>query len=120
MNKLAELKKRLAALKKEGQDIVAAAEASESGEFTEAQEDRFAALEEEIGEVQAAIAAQEKLAERRRTMGASTSLTPAGHTTVRDQDPETTAGFKDIGEFAVAVHGAVQANRVGGSIDQRL
>lgn len=120
MNKLAELKRRLAALQKEGQDIVAAAEATESGEFTEAQDERFAQIETEIAETKSAIMAQETLAERRRTMGGTSSLTPALATTVNDPNPETTAGFKDIGEFAKAVHGAVQANRIGGSVDQRL
>lgn len=120
MNKLAELQKRLAALKTKGQAIIAAAEKDNDGEFTAEQDAEFAAIETEIEEVEASIVSEQKLIDRRRKLGGSSALTPAGHNTVNDLNPETTAGFKDLGEFAVAVHGAVNAGRVGGTIDQRL
>lgn len=120
MNKLAELQKRLAALKHKCRDIIAAADRDNDGELTAEQDTEFSALEVEIEEVEASIAAEQKLIERRRKLAASTALSPAGHNTVNDLNPETTAGFKDLGEFAVAVHGAVQAGRVGGIVDSRL
>lgn len=120
---LAQLKKRLAELKAEGAEIVKAAEAA-GGDFTEDQDARFAAIEDEIEGLRADIDKAEKLAERRRSMqglpaGAPTPA-PAGHNTVNDTNPALTAGFADLGEFATAVHGAVQAGRVGGVVDERL
>lgn len=115
MSKLAKLKKRHAALKAEGAKIVEAAEAAD-GVFTDEQEARFEEIEAELAEVQGDIEAEEKLAERRRKMGASTALTPAGANTVNDLDPELTGGFKDLGEFAVAVSNQV----LGGVSDERL
>lgn len=120
MNKLAELQKRLAALKKKGQDIIASADRDNEGELTAEQDTEFSAIEADIKDVEAKIKAEEKLIERRRLLGGSSSLTPAGHNTVNDPNPETTAGFKDLGEFAVAVHGAVRASRHGGVVDSRL
>ncbi|ATG47603.1 phage major capsid protein [Celeribacter ethanolicus] len=119
MKTLAELKKRLAELKAEGMKMVDAAE-SAGGTFTEDQETKFAAIESEIAQVEEDIKEREKLDERRRSMKGSTALTPAGQNTVNDLNPETTGGFKDIGEFAVAVHGAVRAGMRGGTIDDRL
>ena len=115
MNKLAELKKRLSALKAEGAKIVESAEAA-GGDFTEEQETRFQAIEGEIEEINANIAKEEKLAERRRTMASSRALGGYGRNAVHDLDPDLTAGFKDMGEFAVAVHNKV----LGGVGDERL
>ncbi|TMV07311.1 phage major capsid protein [Arenibacterium halophilum] len=129
MKTLAELKKRLAALKAEGRGIVEAAEVSEDAVLSEAQEERFAAIEEEIAQVQAQITEKEKLNERRRRMqadgegtqtGGGTGSGTGGRNAVHDSDPRQTAGFRDIGEFAVAVHGAVNASRYGGEVDHRL
>lgn len=120
----AELKKRLAALKAEGKKICDAAEAA-GGEFTAEQEDRFKAIEDEIRELDGKIEAAEKLRERQRSMdalpvGGDGGGTAAGQNAVHDTDPQLTGGFKDLGEFAVAVHGAVQAGRYGGTVDERL
>lgn len=121
---LAQLKKRLAELKAEGEEIVKAAEASETGEFTAEQDAQFARIEGDIEAVSAQIAAQEKLDARRRSMAAlpagAVAPSPAGHNTVHDLDPKLTGGFKDLGEFAVAVNGAVRATQVGGVVDERL
>jgi len=124
MKKLAELKKRLAELKAQGQDLINAAEAAD-GAFTEEQEASWNAIEDEIGQVQADIQKAEQLAERRRNMDALPSGDRAqrsahGQNMVHDSDPALTVGFNDLGEFASAVHGAVQANRMGGIVDQRL
>jgi HK97 family phage major capsid protein len=119
---LAQLKKRLAELKADGQKIVDTAEAA-GGDFTAEQENAFAAIEDEITAVQADIAAAEKLAERRRAMTALPAgrvASPAGTNTVRDANPALTGGFADIGEFAASVFGAVQAGRMGGTVDDRL
>lgn len=117
MSKLQKLKKQLADLKGEGLTIVEAAEA-EDRDFTEAEADRYAEIETEIEQVNADIAKEEKMAERRRQMQGSTSLTSG--IIVDEPDPALTGGFKDIGEFAHAVHGAIQANQTGGVVDKRL
>lgn len=119
MNKIAKLKKELAESKAAGLAIVKAAEA-EDRELTEEEAAEFEKIEGKVAKLTDDIKAAEDLAGKRRQMEGSTSLTPAGHTTVHDQDPALTGGFKDIGEFAVAVHGAVQASQVGGAVDTRL
>jgi HK97 family phage major capsid protein len=117
MNKLAELKKRLDALKAEGTKIVEAAERSDDG-LTDEQDARLQAIEDEITDVKAEIDKAERLKEARRTMLSSTSL--GGGNSVGDQASDPAAGFKDLGEFATAVHGAIAATKYGGSVDERL
>lgn len=112
------LKKRLAELQAQGQTIIKAVEAA-GDEWAADQETEFDGIETEIATVKEQIAAAEKTAERKRRMaslGAGTALTPAGATTVHDLNPETTGGFKSLGEFAAAVHGTV----LGGQSDERL
>lgn len=118
MKKLAELKKRLGELKAEGKKILAAVEGA-GDTWTDEQEERFSAIEEEIETINADIETAEKTASRKRmidALAAGTSLTPAGATTVHDLDPVATGGFKTLGEFAVAVHNTVR----GGGRDERL
>ena len=122
MNRLAKLRQQLEGLKAEGLAIVNAAE-TEDRDLTVEEEAALEANEAEREEIEASIKAAEKLAERRRSMEARPvggAGTPAGATTVRDGNPAQTGGFADIGEFAVAVHAAVQAGRHGGTIDERL
>mgnify|MGYP002623369550 FL=1 len=54
MKKLAELKKRLGELKAEGKKILAAVEAA-GDTWTDEQEERFSAIEEELDEINAYI-----------------------------------------------------------------
>jgi len=115
MNKLAKLRQTLADLKVEGTALVDAAEAN-GGEFSEEQNARMDEIETEIEQVSAEIASIEALNERRRAMEA----VPAGHNAVHDTDPAQTGGFASIGEFAVAVHQAVNASQLGGTVDPRL
>lgn len=119
MNKLAELKKHLASLKARGLKLVEKAE-SENRDFTEAEDSEYAEIEADIEQANADIAREEKAAERKRNMGAVPAGGVGGGNAVHDLNPELTGGFADIGEFAVAVHGAVRANQIGGTIDQRL
>jgi HK97 family phage major capsid protein len=121
MNKLAELKKYLAGQKAKGLQLVEKAEA-DGRDFTTEEAAEFATIEAEITKTEASIESEELMAERRRNM---TGAVPAGsgaggQNAVHDENPELTGGFKDIGEFAVAVHGAVSAGRFGGDMDQRL
>jgi HK97 family phage major capsid protein len=120
---LAQLKKHLASLKAKGKEIVEAADAA-GGEFTAEQDAEFTALEAQIAETESKIKAAEVLDQRRRSVDAlpagQQAASPAGHNTVHDSDPALTAGFRDIGEFAVAVHGAVGVARTGGVVDERL
>ncbi|MBL4767656.1 MAG: phage major capsid protein [Rhodobacteraceae bacterium] len=116
MNKLAELQKQLAELKAEGLLILGNAEA-DNRDLTESEETKYAKIETDITTVQASIKREETNVERRRTLDA---LPVAGANTVNDLNPDTTGSFADIGEFAVAVHGAVRASQMGGVIDPRL
>lgn len=116
MNKLAKLKKELAALQAEGQTILNAVEAA-NDEWTEEQETRFAELETEMDAKKAEIKKAEEMAEKRRLVG---GVAIPAQVSGGDANPDMTAGFADIGEFASAVVKAVGANQHGGTIDQRL
>lgn len=117
MSKLQKLKQRLGELKAEGLKIVEAAEKDER-DFTDDESAKFAAIETDIKDLEKDIATEEAMIERRRTMQGAAPSGP--RIEVHEPDPELTGGFKDIGEFAVAVHGAVQASQVGGTVDSRL
>ncbi len=121
MKKLAELKKTLADLKAEGLAIVNAADDGER-EFTAEEEARLDEIETESADLQRQIEAEEARLERRRTLEAlpAGGTRAAGQITVDQPDPAQTGGFKDIGEFAVAVASAVNAGRMGGAVDERL
>lgn len=121
MNKLAELRQKLADLKSEGQTLCDAADA-DNRDLTEDEDARFAEIETQITATQDDITRLEKVAERRRTMdGVAVGSQPApGNHAVRDRNPEMTGGFADIGEFVNSVVGAVKAQQIGGNIDQRL
>lgn len=114
MKKLAELKAALAEKKAAALKLLDAVEASADG-MSEKEEAAYAALKSEIDDLQSQIARAEKLAEERRSMAAIPSAALA--TTVHDLNPVTTGGFRDLGEFAVAVRGAFGRT---GIIDQRL
>jgi HK97 family phage major capsid protein len=115
MKKLAELRAKLAGLKKSAIEMLDAAEAK--GGFDESTQAAYDAKKAEIEATQAEIAATERLQEERRAMGAIE--TPAAlQNAVNDPNPATTGGFKDIAEFATAVRGATRAG--GGYRDARL
>lgn len=115
MKKIAELRAKLAGLKKQTMDMLDAAEAK--GGFNDETQAAYDAKKAEIEATQAEIAAVERLQEERRSMGAVEG-SPAGHNTVNDPNPATTGGFKDIAEFATAVRSATRAG--GGFRDDRL
>ncbi len=118
MNKLAKLKQELAALRAEGLTIIEAVEKA-GRDFNDDEDAQYAAIEKNMEAKKAEIEAEEKLIERRRTMEA----VPSGggpRIELHDQNPELTGGFKDIGEFAMAVHGAVKVVQTGGIVDSRL
>ncbi|RID91543.1 phage major capsid protein [Gemmobacter lutimaris] len=112
MKKLAELRAKLADLKKQALAMLDKADAA--GGFDQAAQDAYDAKKAEIEATQADIAAAERLLEERRAMDA---LPAAGENTVHDTDPAKTHGFKDIAEFASCVR---QASRPGGQPDARL
>lgn len=116
MRKLAQLRQRLDALKADGEAILNAAD-EEDRDLNAEESKKFDAIEDEIKTVKAEIASEEKMEERRRTIGSIRTATPAGSRTVNDQNPETTAGFKDLGEFALAVR---EASTPGNVADERL
>lgn len=120
MPTMAQLQRQLADLKAEGTALLDKVTA-ESRDFTDAEEARYAEIEAKLDDVEAQIAERRKLDERRRRLDAAEpERVPAGQRVVNDLNPATTGGFKSLGEFAVAVHGAVQAGRIGGTIDERL
>ncbi|GLS87692.1 hypothetical protein GCM10010873_26660 [Cypionkella aquatica] len=119
MNKLAELRKHLAALKGDATKILDAASAA-NRDLTAEEETRYSAIEAQIEAKNAEITAAEKMAERRRHIEALPTGT-YGANTVNDLDPAATGGFKDMAEFAKAVHGNVAAAMGrGGAVDARL
>ncbi|MEO0623133.1 MAG: phage major capsid protein [Pseudomonadota bacterium] len=115
MNRLAELRQALAAKKAEGMALI---EQHEAGTMDKAAYDAaYPAIEAEVTRLTAELASQEALAEARRTMQATTS-TPALSIGTDEPNPETTAGFKDMAEFATAVRFA--CNPHGQVVDNRL
>jgi len=115
MKKLAELKNKLADLKADGIKLVDAAE-NEGREMTAEEQDRYDSIVANIEATNAEIAGIEKLAEQRRTMEAVVTTPGGGRNAVHDPNPETTGGFKSLGEFAHAVRNA----QVSGNVDRRL
>lgn len=115
MKKLAELKAKLGALKKQAFGMLDAAEAK--GGFDEATQTAYDDKKAEIEATKNEIAAVEKLQEERRAMGAI-EAPAAVQNTVNDPNPATTNGFKDIAEFAATVRRATQAG--GRHVDDRL
>lgn len=115
MKKIAELRAKLAGLKKQAMDMLDTAEAK--GGFDEAQQAAFDAKKAEITATTGEISAAEALQEERRAMGAIDA--PAQfQNRVNDPNPATTGGFKDIAEFATVVRSATRAG--GGFRDDRL
>lgn len=115
MKRIAELRQSVADLKAEGLSLIEKAEAEER-DLTEAEQARYDDITASIEDKNGEIGRLERLAEQRRSMQA----VPAGQSVTDEPNPETTGGFRDVGEFAVAVHSAVQANRMGGTVDTRL
>lgn len=113
MKKLAELRAKLAGLKKQATEMLDTAEAK--GGFDDAGQTAFDAKKDEITAVQAEIAAAERLAEERRTIGAI-EVPAALQNQVHDLNRATTGGFRSIAEFATSVRNA----QVGAAIDSRL
>lgn len=113
MKKLAELRAKLAGLKKQATEMLDTAEAK--GGFDDAGQTAFDAKKDEITAVQAEIAAAERLAEERRTIGAI-EVPAALQNQVHDLNRATTGGFRSIAEFATSVRNAQR----GAAIDSRL
>ena len=103
MNKLAELKKKLADLKGKGLNIIEAAE-QDGRDMTAEEQDQYDVISADIDTVKGEIETVERLANARRSMEALPS--PAGRTQVNDLDPATTHGFKGVDEFAHVVRDA--------------
>ncbi len=117
MNKLAELNKHLASLKGKATAILDAADAEARG-LTDDETASYELLEADIEAAQSEIKGIEANNERRRTMDAIQTSTPALSVMVNDPNPETTHGFKDIGEFSIAVRNASAPS--GQVVDPRL
>lgn len=118
MNKLlAELRQRQRDLKAEAEKLLDAADASNDGNLTAEQEARYTAIEAELATVGDSIKREERNMQRRAELGAIQTV-PANSISVNDRNPATTAGFKDIAEFALAVTRA--SPRGGGVVDKRL
>ena len=115
MNKLAELRKKLADLKGKGLAILDGAD-REARDLTDIEVESYEKIEAEITETQAAIVTAEANAERRRTMEALPTSAALSNV-VHDLDPGQTHGFKSIAEFALAGR---MAGAPGGVRDPRL
>lgn len=122
----AELNAALAELRAEGLELVTAAE-DDDRELNEVEQDLIDAIQAEVEEINAKIAAMDRRDEARRAMSAITAhgggeagsghRSAYGRNTVNDLNPATTGGFRDIAEFASVVR---QASRPGAVMDDRL
>ena len=125
-NKLAELRQRQHDLKKEATAILDKADTEADGNLTDDQETRYTEIEAELETVALDIQKEEAKAARRRGLeaiqtqpGTQTRRTiPAGESVTDEPNPETTYGFRNIGEFAIAVHRA--SDRAAPVLDPRL
>lgn len=116
MRKLAELRQRLDALKADGEAILNAAD-DEDRNLSDEETAKFDRIEADITKVRAEIAAEEQMDERRRSLASIRTAAPAGDRITNEPDPDTTAGFKGIGEFAASVREACIPGNVA---DERL
>ncbi len=122
MNKLKQLRAKLADLKKQGATALAAYNTLLAKEARDdAEEARLAQLdadvtkaETDVAETQAAIEALEK--QERRAALFTPQRSPAGANVVNDRNPATTGNFASLADFAIAVQRA-DANL---GIDERL
>lgn len=111
---LAELRERQHDLKSEATAILDKADKEAGGDLTDEQEARYTEIEGELKTVGLEIEKEEAKAARRRTLdavqtrpGTQTPRTvPAGESVSDEPNPETTYGFRNIGEFAMAVQHA--------------
>jgi HK97 family phage major capsid protein len=114
--RIVELRQRLTDLQAKGGALLKKAE-DDDRDLTEAEAADFERITLDIEQVKAEIGKLEKMADRRDALGVIRTV-PANDRITDEPNPETTAGFRDVAEFAVAVRGAC---RSGGSvIDQRL
>jgi HK97 family phage major capsid protein len=102
--KLKELRQRQHDLKAEATALLDKADV-EGRDLTDAEETRFSAIEAELATVNKDIAAEERIAERRRAMDAIPTV-PANSSVTDEPNPATTNGFQNIAEFATAVRTA--------------
>lgn len=123
MDKIKQLRQRIADLKSEGLVLVDGAEADERA-LTDDEKARLDQIALDIKSAEDEIAGLEELADRRRTMdavSAGSAGSGSGNRVGGDRrqfDPQ--AGFADLGEFVTSVVAAVSAQQHGGSIDPRL
>lgn len=113
-------------LKQEATALCDAADKDNDGVLTEEQEKRFVEIEAELETVAADIQKQEDSAARRQRLdaivtqpGSTAPTVPAGQSVITNEpDPATTYGFRNLGEFATAVHRA--SDRAAPVMDPRL
>lgn len=113
---IVELRQRLADLQAKGGALLKTAE-DEDRDLTEAEGAEFDKIAAEIDQVKAEIGTLERMAERRDALGVIRSV-PANDRISDEPNPETTAGFRDVAEFSVAVRAACRPG--SGAVDQRL
>lgn len=115
--RLKELQQKQHDLKAEATALLDAAE-KDGRDLAAAEETRYQAIEAELSALAGQIAAEERTAERRRSLGAVRSAIPALDSVTNEPNPALTGGFRDMAEFARAVRLAYAPG--GAQVDQRL
>ena len=118
MKKLQELRQQRKDLQAEGRGILSAAKVTDGGGLDETQDARLTAIDSELGTLASEIEVAELAADRVRSY-AALEVPDGARIEVNDLNPETTNGFANIAEFALAVRSAVPGS-AGGMIDERL
>jgi HK97 family phage major capsid protein len=125
MNKLEQLRARLAAAHAKAKGIVDAADKDNNGTMTDAQQADFDASMADVESIKGQIDRHVKLGDLERDMNASNGRQTAPNANIprvtggepNNPDRDTTAGFGDLADFATAVRGACMR---GGRVDERL
>ncbi len=117
--RLKERRQRQHDLKAEATALLDKADKESNGDLTEAEEKRFNEIDADLKQVAVDIQAEEKKAERRRSLDAVRTSAPALQVTSNEPDPARTGGFRTVAEFARAVRVACTPETAH-MIDQRL
>jgi len=114
--KLKDLRQRQHALKTEATALLDAAD-KDGRDLTEVEEKRFGEIEAELKALETQIAAEERSAERRRSIEAIAAAPYRATAVLNEPNPATTGGFRNVADFARAVRAACEP---GGRVDPRL
>lgn len=114
--KIVELRQIVADLQAKGDALLMTAE-QEDRDLTDAEESEFDEIKAALKKNQAEISRLEAATDRRQSLGVIRGV-PAGDMMTDEPNPATTGGFRNVAEFAQAVHAACR--RGNPTVDARL